>query len=101
MDLEHLEAFALADDRSEALKQLIPGTEEYYFYHALDHQHAGRLDRVRELVRVWMDRHGLSARVGEIQRRQILLEAAANPKKSLETLCKALNLRFDHQREIE
>ena len=35
----YVEKFALAKDRGEALKQLIPGTREYYYYHALYAQH--------------------------------------------------------------
>ncbi len=35
------ETFALADERAEALKQLIPGTEPYYYYHCLHYQHTG------------------------------------------------------------
>ena len=32
-DIGFVEDFALAKDRAAALKQLIPGTEDYYFYH--------------------------------------------------------------------
>ena len=32
-DIEFIERFALADDRAEVLGELIPGTEEYYFFH--------------------------------------------------------------------
>ena len=37
----YAEQFALAEDWAKALEQLIPGTEDYYFYHAL----LARLDR--------------------------------------------------------
>ena len=30
-----LEKFSLAADRDAALKELIPGTDDYYYYHAL------------------------------------------------------------------
>ena len=29
------ELYVLSENREEALKQLIPGTEDYYYYHAL------------------------------------------------------------------
>ena len=35
------EEFSLADDRSVPLKQLIPGTEDYYYYFCLYHQQRG------------------------------------------------------------
>jgi len=30
---DYVEDFALCKDRTVALKQLIPGTEDYYYYH--------------------------------------------------------------------
>ncbi len=32
-DIGFIEKFALAKDRKEALKLLIPGTADYYYYH--------------------------------------------------------------------
>ena len=32
-EIDYVEDFALAPDRTVPLQQLIPGTEEYYFYH--------------------------------------------------------------------
>ena len=32
-DIGFIEKFALAKDRKEALKLLIPGTTDYYYYH--------------------------------------------------------------------
>ncbi len=49
-DGDLLEQFALAEDRAEVLKELIPGTEEYYFYHCLHYQNTGRLDEVEKLL---------------------------------------------------
>ena len=31
----YIESFSLAKDRVAALSQLIPGTEDYYYYHCL------------------------------------------------------------------
>ena len=44
-DIGFIEKFALAPDRQEALKLLIPGTAEYYYYHSLDAQLRGDGDR--------------------------------------------------------
>src|SRR5437762_5968514 len=101
MDIEHLEAFALADDRTEAKKQLIPGTEEYSFYLSLDHSNAGRLDRARELLKPWIERHGRTARVMEIEHRLALFSLGSDPRTSSEYIAREIGARFDHQREIE
>ncbi len=34
-EVEFVEDFALAQDREAALKQLIPGTEDYYYWNCL------------------------------------------------------------------
>ena len=34
-EIDFVEDFSLAQDRSGPLKQLIPGTEDYYYYHCL------------------------------------------------------------------
>ncbi|HLW68290.1 MAG TPA: hypothetical protein VKS79_23435, partial [Gemmataceae bacterium] len=34
-EIGFIEDFALAKDREEALKKLIPGTEDYYYFHTL------------------------------------------------------------------
>ena len=37
------ERFALAEDRAEAIRELVPGTEEFYFYSSLLAQQQGRI----------------------------------------------------------
>ena len=49
-DVGYIEDFALSRDRAEALKQLIPGTEDYYYYHALHHQNQEEFDKVDPLL---------------------------------------------------
>src|SRR6185503_12427464 len=66
------EDFALAPDRAAVLKQLIPGTEEYYFYSCLNGQLTGKLDEVDRILQQWIDRHGRTSRVEEIENRQAL-----------------------------
>src|SRR6188768_2026754 len=93
------EDFALAKDRSAALAQLIPGTEDYYYYHALHRLNTGRLDKLDELVTPWGQRLGGSARLNEILLRRALLNFDTDPKGSLEYVRSRLNLHFNHQRE--
>ena len=44
-DIGFAEEFALAKDRAEALKKLIPGTEDYYYYHCLHYLNIGQNDK--------------------------------------------------------
>ena len=39
-----IEEFALAENREEVLEQLIPGTREYYYFHALHYQNEQQWD---------------------------------------------------------
>ena len=101
MELEQLEALSLDTDRAGALEQLIPGTEDYYFYHCLHHQQQGRLAEVEPLLKTWVKRHSETSRVREIRDRQALLLYPSQPVDSLEHIRRRLNLTFDHQREVE
>lgn len=105
MDIEQLEALALSEDRREALAQLIPGTEDYYFHHCLAQQlSGGDLGEVRKLLDAWVKRHGETDLVRQIRDRQALLEfsdRASTRASSLEHLRRRMGLSFDHQREVE
>lgn len=104
MDIEQLEALALSEDRREALAQLIPGTEDYYFHHCLAHQLSGTAGEVRKLLDAWVKRHGETDRVRQIRDRQALLDygdRASSRAAALEHLRRRLGLTFDHQREVE
>ena len=96
-----IEDFSLAPDRSVILKDLIPGTREYYYYHALHAQNQGRHGEVEKLIGLWVKRYGETSRVREIRNRDALLEYEKNPKKSMDYLKKKLGLRFNHSRVIE
>jgi hypothetical protein len=101
MDIDQLEAFAYAEDRARTLEQLIPGTEEYYFYRCLHQQHSGDLDQVDKQLAQWIKLHGRTSKVVEIEHRQALLAYARQPGATLDYLKSTLNLYFDHQQEIE
>ena len=55
-EIGFVEKFALAEDRAKALEQLIPGTEEYYFYHALHYQNTKQAEPLAELLENWRKR---------------------------------------------
>src|SRR5215472_10792040 len=99
-DVGYVEDFALARDRAAALTQLIPGTEDYYYYHCLHLLNTGRLDQLDAFTKPWVERHGHTARVTEVQVRRHLLSYEKHPKAALDFLVAHLGLRFDHQKEI-
>jgi hypothetical protein len=98
-DIGFVEDFALAKDRTTALKQLIPGTEDYYYYHCLHYLNTEQFDKIEPLTRSWYERHSQTARLTEIQTRHALLTYEKNPEKSLAYIRNRLGLRFDHQKE--
>jgi len=51
-----IEDFSLAPDRSVILKDLIPGTKDYYYYHALHAQNQGQHGEVEKLIGLWVKR---------------------------------------------
>ncbi|MBS0204879.1 MAG: hypothetical protein JSS49_18385, partial [Planctomycetes bacterium] len=98
-EIQFLEDFSLAPDRSAVLKQLIPGTEDYYYFHALHYLNTEQFEKARELFAPWHQRHGQSGRLTEIQTRLALLSYGTNPEQSLAYLRQKLGLHYPHQRE--
>jgi hypothetical protein len=93
------EDFALARDREAVLKELVPGSQEAYFYRCLHLQNERRLDAVPPLLAEWIERYGRSPRVEEIENRQLLLGLRARSLEDVRAASAATGLRFDHQRE--
>ena len=98
-EIGYLEGFALAKDRTVPLQQLIPGTEDYYYYHCLHLQNTEQFDKVNELLTAWINRYKDTPGIREIQNRQALLTYTKAPDKSLEFIRQRLGLQFNHQRE--
>ena len=100
-EIRYVEDFALAKDRTEALKQLIPGTEDYYYYNCLHLQHTEQFDKVDELLTTWVKRFQDSGRIREIQNRQALFLYEQDPQRALDLIRGRLGLNFNHQRELK
>ncbi|MEQ1634174.1 MAG: hypothetical protein ABL997_17475, partial [Planctomycetota bacterium] len=94
------EIFALAPDRAAVLAQLIPGTEDSYYYQCLYQQHQGALEAVPPLLAAWTEKHGRTQRVEEIEVRQALLGYERDPKGTFAWLQARLSLSFDQQRVV-
>jgi hypothetical protein len=99
-EVGYIEDFALAKDRAASLRQLIPGTEDYYYYHCLHYLNTEQFDKTEELTKPWLQRLGQTPRLTEIQTRHALLTYPRNPERSLAYLRNHLNLRFDHQKVV-
>ena len=78
-----VETFALAEDRSEVLQQLIPGTEEYYFYHALHYQNTNQKEELRNVLDRWTKRTKSSGLRDLIERRERLFAYDRDPQGTL------------------
>lgn len=92
-----LERFALAKDRGAVLKELVPGTEDFYYYSALLAQQEDRLDEVAAFLEPWIKRHGETVRVNEIRHRQALLSYSSDKEGALAYLKRELGLQFNHE----
>ncbi|MEM7231463.1 MAG: hypothetical protein AAF517_04785, partial [Planctomycetota bacterium] len=95
-----IESFALADDREKALEQLIPGSEESYYFRALFLQQEGRFEEVDSLLTVWAKRRGRTQGVREMENRQLLYLYSRQPKEALVGLRKRLGVSYNHQRVV-
>ncbi|HMO13362.1 MAG TPA: hypothetical protein PKD64_06235 [Pirellulaceae bacterium] len=94
------EELALAENREQALALFIPGTEDYFYAHALHYQHTEQFEKVESLLKDWIRQHGQTDLVTQIQNRQALLRYTTGPSASLNYLRRYLALAFNHEREI-
>ena len=100
-EIGYIEDFSLAPNREEALKKLVPGTDEYFYFHALHAQNAGNRKVFQETLDRWiLERNGnVTGQARELLNRQRLLDYEKDPKKTLDYLREQLNLQFDHARK--
>ncbi len=99
-EIGYIEKFALAPDREKVLGELVPGSEEYYFFHALHYQNTRNAEKLADLLAQWTKRfpnESASRRI--ILNREALLDYDATPQKTLTYLRDRLNLHFNHQQE--
>ncbi|MFM8930997.1 MAG: hypothetical protein ACKOS8_03840, partial [Gemmataceae bacterium] len=99
-EIDYVETFALSTDRAQALKQLIPGTENYYYYNCLHLLQTEQPDKCAELSKVWRERLGETEGWRQIQHRHALLSYRKDPRQSLDYLIRHLGLTYNHQRQV-
>jgi hypothetical protein len=100
-EIGFIERFALAADREKALGELVPGSEEYYFFHALHYQNVRDTAKLNNLLNEWRQRTP-----DEIEARRVILNREAilgyekDPQGTLKYLIERLGIRHDHQRQV-
>ena len=96
-----IERFALAADREKALGELVPGSQEYYFFHALHYQNVRDNAKLNEILSQWRKRvpdENEARRI--IVNREALLKYESAPLETLKYLIERLGIRHDHQQEV-
>jgi len=99
-EIGFIETFALAPDREAVLGQLIPGTEDYYFFHALHYQNTAQKPKLAAILEQWGRRYPDSDRRRIIENREALLGYDADPQATLKFLRERLAVTFDHTQEV-
>ncbi|MBI5817513.1 MAG: hypothetical protein HZA88_00850 [Verrucomicrobia bacterium] len=94
-----IERFALAADREKTLGELVPGSEEFYYYHALHYQNTRNEAKFADVMKQWKKRYPHSERRRVIENREALIGYENNPQKTLAWLRERLNLQFNHVQE--
>ena len=99
-EIGFIEKFALAKDRAATLAQLTPGTEDYYFFHALHFQNTRDAAKLTAIMEQWGKRFPNSERRRIIENREALLSYDADPQATLKFLRERLQLQFNEAQEV-
>lgn len=94
------ESYALANERADIVANLIPGTEDWYYYHCRERLDARDFTTVRKVLPTWIKRHGRTARVVEIENREALLSFGDNQERTFDFLRQRLGVQFRHERIV-
>ena len=95
-DLKFRERFALSNDRESLLRELIPGTEGYFYYHCLHYQTTGKTAEARSMLTAWQSKLGVSASHQSMLVRQSLLEYSRDPDKTVQFLQQTYGINLQH-----
>lgn len=93
-----MERYALSADRETALEELIPGSDDYFFYHCLYYQTSGQLERSESFLRDWLARHrGVeTSAIVAMTDRQRLLTYQDSPQRTIDYLVNRLGIELSH-----
>ncbi len=101
-EIGFVEDYVFAEDKAKAIQQLVPGTEEHFFYQCLRHQTAGELDEVDAIIKRWLakNRNRRTPLLRQMEHRQALLRYRRDADGTLGYLRGDLGLHFNHQRKV-
>lgn len=103
-----IEQWVLAKDRAATLSQLVPGTEDYFFFHALHYQQTSQTEKFKSTMQAWdqkfdptdNDPFGSTSRYTTLKSRAVIIDYQKDPQGSIKKLSELLKLKLDHQRPI-
>ena len=93
-----MERFAIAEDRTTVLAELIPGSDDYFFYHSLHYQNTAQLDRAEAILKDWIAAHkgAMTALMHAMMDRQRLLTYDQSPQQTVDYLVRRLGIQLHH-----
>ncbi|MBL8735181.1 MAG: hypothetical protein JNL12_02010, partial [Planctomycetes bacterium] len=94
------ETYALSPERAKAVASLLPGTEDHFYWLCRERLTARDFAAVRTLLPRWIQTHGRTTRVVEIENREALLSAGDDPARTFALLRDRLRPNLDHQPQI-
>ena len=100
-EIGYIEEYALASNRVEALRDLVPGTDDYFYFHALQAQNSGQRAEFKEILDRWLrERSGTTPDPArELLNRQALLDYNQDPDLTLAYLRDQLRPYLGHARK--
>ena len=100
-EVGYIEKFALSAEREKVLGELVPGSEDYYYFHALHYQNTRNAAKLAEILKLWEERFpNENARRRIIMNREALLAYDAAPQQTLRYLQERLGVAHNHQQEV-
>lgn len=99
-EIGFVETFVFAQDREAVLEQLVPGTDNYYLFHALHYQNTGQKNKLATTMEAWARRIPDSGNRKVIERRQALIGYDSDPRQTLKFLKDELHLEFNHTQQV-
>lgn len=99
-EIGFIERFALAPDRESVLGQLVPGTEDHYYFQALHFQNTRQREKMMVVMRQWAARFPDSPRRRVIENREALMNYEADPQGLLSHLQERLHPFLSHTQEV-
>ncbi len=93
-----MERYVLAADREAMLAELIPGSDDYYFFHCLHYQTTGQLEKAESIIKDWLaeNKGRETALITAMLDRQRLLTYNDSPERTIDHLVRRLGVKLDH-----